>query len=481
MPESARGAAAWRARPAPLAWSHFPSLDLPAGGAEALEFVEKGAAGDAEGLGGFGAVEVVFAEGLEDGVAFHFVEVAGVGGGRGGGRGRGGDGGGADAGGEVVGEDEFAAGEEGGAFHGVAEFADVAGPGVALEDFGDGGGEAGFAFGEFGEETRGEGKDVLGAFAQGGEVNLENGEAVEEVFAEAAGFDFVVEVAVGGGEEARGGVVFAVGADALEASVLGDAEELGLELRGHLGDFVEEQGAGAGFLEAADALVDGTGEGAFFVTEEFGFEEVFWEGGAVHFHQRAGGAGAPGVDDVGEDFFADAAFAGDEDAAFGGGNEGGVAEDGAHEGAGGDDGGRERAFGGNGEGRGLGEAGGVADAGEEFVEVDGFGEVIDRAVAHGFDGVADVGVGGDEEDGERGEFLARAAEGLEAGHAGHADVGDHHADGLCAQGGEGGFAGGDGKRREALAAEEGVEQAGLAGVVIDDEDGGHGGGEVISD
>ena len=274
------------------AWSFVFLFHLPAGGAEALEFVEEGAAGDAEGLGGFGAVEAVFAEGQEDGVAFHFVEVAGVGGGRGRGRGRGGTG--ADAGGEVVGEDEFAAGEEGGAFHGVAEFADVAGPGVAFEAFGDGGGEAGLGLGEFGEETGGEGEDVFGAFAQGGQVNLEDGEAVEEVFAEAAGFDLIVEIAVGGGEEARGGVVFAVGADALEAAVLRDAEELGLELRGHLGDFIEEQGAGAGFLEAADALVDRAGEGAFFVTEEFGFEEVFGEGGAVDFHQRTGGAGAPG-------------------------------------------------------------------------------------------------------------------------------------------------------------------------------------------
>ena len=118
----------------------------------------------------------------------------------------------------------------------------------------------------------------------------------------------------------------------------------------------------------------------------------------------------------------------------------------------------------------------MADAGEEFVEIDGFGEVIDRAVAHRFDGIADVSVGGDEEDGEGGKFLAGAAEGLKAGHARHADVGNHHADRLRVEGGEGGFAGGDGQGLEALAAEEGVEQAGLAGVIIDEEDGGHGGG-----
>ena len=124
---------------------------------------------------------------------------------------------------------------------------------------------------------------------------------------------------------------FGIGADALEAAVLGDTEELGLELGGHFGDFIEEDGAVVGLFEAADPLGDGAGEGALFVAEELAFEEVLGDGGAIDFDEGAGGARAPAVDDVGEDFLADAAFAGDEDAAFGGGEEGGIAEDGLHE------------------------------------------------------------------------------------------------------------------------------------------------------
>jgi hypothetical protein len=123
---------------------------------------------------------------------------------------------------------------------------------------------------------------------------------------------------------------------------------------------------------------------------------------------------------------------------------------------------------------GVGDAGGALDGEEEFVEVDRFGEVIDGAVAHGFDGFPDIGVGGDEEDREDRVLLAGAAEGIEAGDAGHADVGDHHVDGLGAEGGEGGFTRVDGEGLEALSAQEGIEQAALAGVVIDDEEAGGG-------
>jgi hypothetical protein len=44
------------------------------------ELVEEGAAADAEGFGGFGAVEVVVPQRLEDGFAFDCFELPGIGG-----------------------------------------------------------------------------------------------------------------------------------------------------------------------------------------------------------------------------------------------------------------------------------------------------------------------------------------------------------------------------------------------------------------
>src|ERR1051325_6701328 len=53
--------------------------------AKALEFVEQGAAADAEGFGRFGAVEIVLAQSVDDGLSFDLPELPGIGAARGGG------------------------------------------------------------------------------------------------------------------------------------------------------------------------------------------------------------------------------------------------------------------------------------------------------------------------------------------------------------------------------------------------------------
>ena len=100
------------------------AVHVEAAFAHALEFVDQSAAADAQSPGGGGAVEILLAQGLKNGLVFDFLQV--VDGGlvhvdRGAGDGT-------DAGGKVLGHDEFAAGKKGGALHGVAEFADVARP-----------------------------------------------------------------------------------------------------------------------------------------------------------------------------------------------------------------------------------------------------------------------------------------------------------------------------------------------------------------
>ena len=62
--------------------------------------------------------------------------------------------------------------------------------------------------------------------------------------------------------------------------------------------------------------------------EQLAFQQRLGNGGAIDLDQLAGGARAPRVDDVRDDFLAHAAFAGDEHAAVRGGDQGGVAEHG---------------------------------------------------------------------------------------------------------------------------------------------------------
>src|SRR4051812_3114551 len=172
-------------------------IDLEAEFAEALEFVEQGAAGDAEGFGGFGAVEVVLAERLNNGLPLDFTKLFSFGsfGGRSGCRLRLG----ADAGRQMFRQNHFATGEQRCPFHRVAQFADVPRPRVMRHAIGHGGGEASFAFGEFGDESTGERQNVLGSLAQRGDVYFDDVEPVEQILAEAAILDLVIELPVGGG------------------------------------------------------------------------------------------------------------------------------------------------------------------------------------------------------------------------------------------------------------------------------------------
>ena len=103
----------------------------------------------------------------------------------------------------------------------VAELADVAGPVVLLERGEGGVGDldvgAAVLLAELGEELAGEERDVFLAVAQGRDVEGDDVEAVEEVFAEVAAGDLFFEVFVGGGDDAGVDVDGRAGADGVEA------------------------------------------------------------------------------------------------------------------------------------------------------------------------------------------------------------------------------------------------------------------------
>ncbi len=217
-----------------------------------------------------------------------------------------------------------------------------------------------------------------------------------EIFAEAAGFDFGGEFAVGGGEDASVEFDGLATADTLELALLENAEKLGLELGGEFADFVEEDGAAGGHFEFAGLAVDGSGKGTFFVAEEFAFEEAFAEDGAVEGEEGAFGTIAGAMDGLGDDLFAGTAFAEDEDGGFGGGGAKGEVKDAEPVGALADDAGEalaehgvfgfegvemELAFEGDGGEGGEGTEGIVVRAGAGVVEAKG-----SDALAAGEDG-----------------------------------------------------------------------------------------------
>ena len=135
--------------------------------------------------------------------------------------------------------------------------------------------------GETAHELLGEMGHVLPVFAQRRHVNGHDVEAEEEVLAEFLALDAFLEVAVGGGDDADIHLDGAVAADAFELALLEDAQQLGLDLRRNLADFVQQDGPAVGQFEAAFAFGQRAGERALFVAEEFAFDEVLRDGGAI--------------------------------------------------------------------------------------------------------------------------------------------------------------------------------------------------------
>ena len=128
------------------------------------------------------------------------------------------------------------------------------------------------------QEVVGQLGDVLRAFAQGGNDDLQHAEPEVEVAAESALGHVLFQVAVRGGDHPHVDLDRLAAADALEGMPFQHAEELGLDAGAHLADFVEHQRALVGGLELADLPLGGPGERAPLVAEQLAGQQVSAEG-----------------------------------------------------------------------------------------------------------------------------------------------------------------------------------------------------------
>ena len=137
----------------------------------------------------------------------------------------------------------------------------------------------------------------------------EGAEAVEEILAEALVRHGCFHVDVGCGQDPDiylGGVARA---EPGECAVLQNVQQLRLHLRAHLADLVQQKGALIGKLELAGLGANGTGKCADFVSEELTLEQLGRECGAVHVDKVLATSAMVLMQQHGDDFFADAAFA----------------------------------------------------------------------------------------------------------------------------------------------------------------------------
>ena len=129
-------------------------------------------------------------------------------------------------------------------------------------------------------------RDVLAAIAQRRERDREHVEPIVQVAAEAALAHFLGQIAVGRGDDAHVDVHRARAAQPLELSFLQHAQQLGLQLERQLADFVEEERAAVGELEAADLGRVRAGERAALAAEQLALDQVGRQRGAVDDDQR---------------------------------------------------------------------------------------------------------------------------------------------------------------------------------------------------
>ena len=117
-------------------------------------------------------------------------------------------------------------------------------------------------------------------------MNAHDVQPVKQILAELARGDGGFQRLVRGGDDAHVHLERLVAADALERAGLQHAQNFRLRGGRHVADFVEENRAFVALLEFADALVGRAGERAFFVAEQFAFEQLFGNGGAIDGEER---------------------------------------------------------------------------------------------------------------------------------------------------------------------------------------------------
>jgi len=169
--------------------------------------------------------------------------------------------------------------------------------------------------------------------AQGGHVDVDDGEPEVEVGAEGAAVDLAAEVAVGGGDDPDVDGARAIGAERLDLAPLEGAEQAGPEIERQFAELVEQEGSTVGGEDGAVARLGGAGEGAAGVAVELALDEVGREAAAVDDDEGAVTSRAGVVERPRGDLLAGARFAGEQDGGVGRGDAREDLGDAAHRGA----------------------------------------------------------------------------------------------------------------------------------------------------
>ncbi|MNM77292.1 hypothetical protein D3C81_891390 [compost metagenome] len=137
-----------------------------------------------------------------------------------------------------------------------------------------------------GHERGGQLRDVLAALAQRRQLQAHHVEAMQQVGTEFSLRDQAFQILMGGGDHAH------IDADQFastyaEEFALGEhTQQARLQRQRHVADFIKEQGAAVGLLEATDVAPLRTGERTRFVAEQLAFQQFGGNRGGVQRDER---------------------------------------------------------------------------------------------------------------------------------------------------------------------------------------------------
>src|SRR5216110_2476004 len=305
-----------------------------------------------------------------------------------------------------------------------------------------------------GEEVLDQERQVLDLLAQPRQHDRDDVQPVVQVLAEAPRLHLGLEVLVGGREDAHVDLQGAVAADPLELALLQDAQDLGLRLRPHVADLVEEECPAVGDLELALARRDRPCEGALLVTEELALDQLARERRAVHLDERLRAPRAVVVERVGDQLLPRAARAADEDRQIRVRHLADHVEHALHR-------------------RALADQAPEAIRARDLLElvvVEGLGDVVGGAQLHRFHGDLLRAEGGDHDDRRLRRVLAHPAQHLHAAHTLQAEVGDDEVVARVREPPEGLLAREHGVDLVPASAEQALDGDANRALVVDDQD-----------
>src|SRR5262245_3855662 len=112
--------------------------------------------------------------------------------------------------------------------------------------------------------------------------NRENIEAIPEIFAKGALLNLLTEIPVCCGNNAHIDLNRLRASQPLDLSFLKDSQQLGLQLKRELANFIKENRCLVGQFETANLLSQGPREGTLLMTEQFALDQAWRERCTIH-------------------------------------------------------------------------------------------------------------------------------------------------------------------------------------------------------